>query len=64
MEATVTNERNPQYMHGKRLLTNILLDPDQIKALDQIADRKRTSRAQLVREAVDLFLVHEEQRVA
>ena len=60
----MNNTRNPRVMRGKKLLINLLLDPDQVKAIDAIADQKRTSRAQLVREAIDLFLAREEKRAA
>ena len=51
-------------MRGRKLVISLLLDPDQVAAIDRIADQKRTSRAQLVREAIDLFLVREEERAA
>ena len=49
-------KRNPRVMRGRRLLITVTIDPDQVLRLDQLADLKRTSRAALVREAIDLLL--------
>lgn len=49
-------KRNPQAMRGNRLVINLTLDPDQVAAVDEVADNRRTSRAAIVREAVDFFL--------
>lgn len=58
------SERNPQFMRGQKMPVTISMDPDQVHALDRIADQKRTSRAQLIRESVDLLLAREEAREA
>lgn len=49
-------KRNPRVMRGDKVLISVAIDPDQVKAVDQIADEKRTSRSQLFREAVALWL--------
>lgn len=58
------NERNPQVMRGRKLLISITIDPDQVHAIDRIADERRTSRAQLFREAIALYLEREEKQAA
>jgi len=60
----VHNERNPQVMRGRKLLISITIDPDQVHAIDRIADERRTSRAQLFREAIALYLEREEKQAA
>ena len=59
-----TNLRNPKAMRGNKLMITVTVDPDQVHAIDRIADERRTSRAQLVREAINLFLDREEKRAA
>lgn len=58
------NERNPKVMRGRKLMISVTIDPDQVHAIDRIADQRRTSRAQLFREAVELFLEREQEREA
>lgn len=56
--------RNPKAKRGNKLMITVTIDPDQVHAIDRIADARRTSRAQLVREAVNLFLLREQEREA
>ena len=60
----MNGQRNPQVMRGRKLMISITIDPDQVAAVDKIADERRTSRAQIFREAIDLFLLREEERAA
>lgn len=49
---------------GKRYQVNVILDPDQIEAIDAMAALRRTSRAAVLREAVDTYLaVHRIPRI-
>jgi predicted transcriptional regulator len=43
---------------SNKVQVTIQLDPDQSEAIDRIAMIRRTSRAAVAREAVDLFLSH------
>lgn len=56
--------RNPNVKRGRKLMISITIDPDQVHAIDRIADERRTSRAQLFREAIALYLEREEAREA
>lgn len=49
-------KRNPQVFRGKKLMISVTVDPDHVYAIDELADAKRTSRAQLFREAIALYL--------
>ena len=51
------NVRNPGYFAGRRLKISITIDPDQVRAIDDMATRERSSRAALFRRAIDLFLL-------
>lgn len=52
----MNGKRNPQVMRGKKLLITVTIDPDQVASIDELADKRRTSRASVVREAIDLYL--------
>lgn len=56
--------RNPRTKRGNKLLITVTIDPDQVQAIDRLADERRTSRSQVVREAVNLFLAREQEREA
>lgn len=49
-------ERKPPMMKGKQAVTSVNLPPADIDRLDQIAARRRASRAQIIREAVVEYL--------
>lgn len=44
------------FQHGNRNLISITIDRDQVEDLDALATQRRTSRAALIREAIDLYL--------
>ena len=58
------NQRGPKTMRGNKLMVSVLFDPDQIEALDDYAEQRRTSRTQIVREAVDLWLAKQREQQA
>lgn len=50
------NVRNPTIMAGSRLKISVTIDPDQVRSVDDLATKWRTSRAALFRRALDDFL--------
>lgn len=59
----MTTTRNPMIRKGKAIIS-MTLAPDQVESLDRIVTQRRTSRAALLREAVDLFLAVNISRTA
>ena len=60
----MSDQKGP-YPRGNKVVINIMLDPDQVKPLDELTERRRTSRSQLIREAIDEYLArHAEKAVA
>lgn len=41
---------------GKKYQASVILDPDQMDAIDAMVHERRTTRAAILREAVDTFL--------
>lgn len=41
---------------GRRYQVTVILDPDQIAEIDRLAEQQRTSRAAVLRVAVDAYL--------
>lgn len=54
----------PTTFRGNRLQVTIQLDPDQVASIDRLSAFKRTSRAALVREAIDCFLSVNNSQIA
>ena len=52
----MTATKTPPFQHGNRNLISITIDRDQVETLDALASERRTSRAALIREAIDLYL--------
>lgn len=46
----------PTTYRGTRLQMSVTLDPDQVSAIDRLATLKRTSRAAIIRQALDFFV--------
>lgn len=44
-------------MRGKRHITSVTLDPDQMEDIDRHAESQRSSRSAVIRQAVQLFLI-------
>ena len=49
-------QRDTMIRKGKALVS-ATIDPDQVEALDRMATAQRTSRAHLLRQAIDLYLL-------
>lgn len=45
------------YRYGNKHKINILIDSDQLEDVEAIAAKKRVSRAAVIREAIDFYLV-------
>lgn len=50
----------PMVKHNKIQVT-VQLDPDQVATVDQVAQERHSSRASVVRHAVDFFVAHHMQ---
>ena len=50
--------RKQGYADDPLITVNLHVRKSQLAGLDQLADAQRTSRAELVREAIDLMLSH------
>lgn len=44
------------FQHGNKSLISITVDTDQVVSLDEIASKQRTSRAAVIRTAIDQYL--------
>jgi hypothetical protein len=44
------------YIEGSKAYISMTIAPDQVHALDRLVTERRTTRSQLLREAVDVFL--------
>lgn len=45
------------HRRNNKVIVSMTIDPDQCEDLDALATLRRTSRASLIREAVDLYLL-------
>lgn len=45
------------YRRYNKVIVSMTIDPDQCEQLDAVATLRRTSRAAIIREAVDLYLL-------
>jgi hypothetical protein len=52
----MTTPKRTAYVEGSKAYVSMTIDPDQVDQLDRLVRARRTTRAQLLREAVDLFL--------
>jgi predicted transcriptional regulator len=52
----MTKALNPKVRRGRRMVISVMLDPEQVEALDRIAMVDGMSRSVLARKAIRLFL--------
>lgn len=57
-------KRNPQAMHGRKRIISITIEPAIVRAVDDLADQRGTSRAKLVCAAITEYLEREHEREA
>ena len=50
------------HRRNNKVIVSMTIDPDQCEDLDALATLRRTSRASLIREAVDLYLLENSPR--
>lgn len=56
MAVTITTRRTHLPTHGRRAITSVTLDLDQVAVLDRIAKEQRISRSSVVRQAIQVFV--------
>lgn len=49
-------EKTSAYRYGKKFKINIVVDPDQLEEVEALAEKMRTNRSVIFRQAIDFYL--------